>query len=134
MYPRQPLTLPNTLLTYTFLTHTLLTRTLYIHLSYIHAPYSYLPYPYLLGDEKSVLHSCRRQMEGLSPKLTSLLYIGYSAAPDPSKKSIMKLYKLRWYADCLACKGMYEVGRKLLLPLAVQQVHSRIFCSLLWCV
>ena len=37
------------------------------------------------GDEESVLYSRRRQMAGLSPKLTSLLYNGYSAAPDPEE-------------------------------------------------
>ena len=45
-------------------------------------------------------------MAGLSPNLTSLIYIEYSAAPDPSEKSIMKLYTLRWYADCLANEKM----------------------------
>ena len=32
---------------------------------------------------------------GLGPKLTSLLYCENSAAPDPRKKSIVKLYKCR---------------------------------------
>ena len=71
---------------------------------------------------------------GLSPKLASLFYSGYSATPDPRKKSIMKLYKLRWHAVSLARKGMCELSRGSLSPLAVQQVHRRAFRRFLWCV
>ena len=71
---------------------------------------------------------------GLSPKLTSIFYSGYFATPDPRKKCIVKLYKLRWHAISFARKGMCEVSRGLLSPLAVQQVHRRGFRSFLWCM
>ena len=71
---------------------------------------------------------------GLSPNLASLYYSGYSATPDPRKKSIMKLYKLRWHAVSLARKGMCELSRGSLSPLAVQQVHRQAFRRFLWCV